>query len=170
MFLSGKNTHTTDLTGLESPIPVSGLELVFSSTDELKPMLGYDSAAGKMKHYRVDKMTAISATDKPRDGGDAFKDVDMSAYLKKVFGMFTGDGPRVTLRFADELVGAVIDRFGKDVMIIPDGEKHFTVSLDIVVSPQFYAWVFGFGTDAEILSPENVRKEAGEKARALVHR
>ncbi len=135
--------------------------------DENYYMLGYDSAAGKMKHYRVDKMTAISATDKPREGGEAFKDVDMSAYSKKVFGMFTGEEQRLTLRFADALVGAVIDRFGKDVMIIPGGEKHFTVSLDIVVSPQFYAWVFGFGTDAEILSPENVRKEAGEKARAL---
>ena len=135
--------------------------------DENYYMLGYDAAAEKMKHYRVDKMTAISAADKLREGKDAFKEVDMSAYSKKIFGMFTGDEQRVTLRFTNRLVGAVIDRFGKYVMIIPDGEENFTVSLDIAVSPQFYAWVFGFGTDAKILSPADVRAEAGRIVREL---
>lgn len=92
----------------------------------------------------------------------------MSQYTQRVFGMFTGRPQRIKLRFADHLAGAVVDRFGRDVMLVRDGEAHFTVTLELTVSPQFYAWVFGFGTEAEILSPEPVRREAAAAARAIV--
>lgn len=125
----------------------------------------WDEDAGKLKHYRVDKMARISALEDRRQGKEAFVGVDMSAYSQKVFGMFGGQAQTVRLRFASHLAGAVIDRFGREVMMIADGEEHFTVSLEVVVSPQFFAWVFGFGTEAEILAPEAVRNEA--KAIAL---
>ncbi len=129
--------------------------------DENYYMLAWDEDAGKLKHYRVDKMTGIRALEDSRLGKEVFDKVDMSAYSKKVFGMFTGEAQKVRLRFANHLAGAVIDRFGRDVMMIADGEESFTVSLEVVVSPQFFAWVFGFGTEAEILFPESVRNEAG---------
>ena len=68
------------------------------------------------------------------------------------------------MRFARHLAAAVIDRFGKDLILIPEGEESFTVTAEVAVSPQFFAWVFGFGTEAEILSPEAVRREAGQLA------
>ena len=135
--------------------------------DENYYMLGYDAAAGKMKHYRVDKMVGIEATGQERQGKDCFAGIDMSAYSKQIFGMFTGSEQTVKLRFENPLVGAVIDRFGKEVMLIPDGDEHFTVSVDVAVSPQFYAWLFGFGTAVEILSPESARRELSERAKAV---
>lgn len=134
---------------------ISPLSLMWD--DENYYMLGFDSEAGKLKHYRVDKMTEISALDRSRDGKDEFKKIDMSQYSKKVFGMFTGELQKVRLRFENHLVGAVIDRFGRETMILSSDENHFTVNVDVAVSPQFFAWVFGFGTAVEILSPENVR-------------
>ena len=127
--------------------------------DENYYMLAWDDEEGLLKHFRVDKMAQITALDEPRRGQEAFRAVDMSAYSQKVFGMFTGEVRKVRLRFARHLAGAVIDRFGKDVMLIPEGEEHFTVTVEVAVSPQFYAWVFGFGDEAEILSPESVRQE-----------
>ena len=47
---------------------------------------------------------------------------------------------------------------------MPDGEDCFTVSVSVVISPQFYAWLFGFGTEVEVVSPESVRKEVKELA------
>lgn len=131
--------------------------------DENYYMLGYDADAGKLKHYRVDKMAEISATEKCRDGKNTFKKIDMAQYSKEVFGMFTGEIQTVKLRFANHLVGAAIDRFGRDIMIIASDGEHFTVSVDVAVSPQFFAWVFGFGTEVEILSPEPVRNEFKER-------
>jgi len=127
--------------------------------DENYYLLAWDADAAMLKHYRVDKMTQISHLDAVRCGKEAFSKVDMSAYSKKVFGMFTGAETRVKLRFANHLIGPVIDRFGKDLFISPDGDAHFTVHLDVAVSPQFYGWLFGFGHEVEVLSPEAVREE-----------
>ena len=135
--------------------------------DENYYMLGYDPEAEKLKHYRVDKMTNIESAETERSGKELFAGMDMSSYSKQVFGMFTGSEQTVKLRFENRLAGAVIDRFGKEVMLIPDGNEHFTVSADIAVSPQFYAWVFGFGTAVEILSPDSARQELAQLAKSV---
>ncbi len=127
--------------------------------DENYYLLAWDSETQKMKHYRVDKMYKVSMTEFEREGIKEFEKVDMSAYTKTVFGMFGGNEQKVKLRFSNKLVGAVLDRFGRDTIVIKDGDEHFTVSVNVVVSQQFLAWVFGFGTDAEIISPEEIRNE-----------
>jgi predicted DNA-binding transcriptional regulator YafY len=135
--------------------------------DENYYMLAWDAEAASLKHYRVDKMLEITKLDRTREGKDAFNEIDMSAYSKKVFGMFTGQERQVKLRFRNHLAGAVVDRFGADVILVPEGEETFTVTVELAVSPQFYAWMFGFGREAEILSPEDVRKEASEQAKSI---
>ena len=124
--------------------------------DENYYMVAFDSVAGKIKHYRVDKMADISVTEQNRDGKEAFASLDMAVYAKKVFGMFSGTERTVKLRVANHLVGAILDRFGKDVFIVPDGEEFFTVSVNVVVSPQFFGWISAFGSDALIIAPEDV--------------
>ena len=124
--------------------------------DENYYLVGFDSDAGIIKHFRVDKMADIGTIAEDRDGQDIYAALDMGVYARKTFGMFTGDEVSVRLRFDNDLVGAVLDRLGRDVMLIPDGDTHFTVHTDVVVSPQFFAWVLGFGDKARILSPESV--------------
>ena len=145
---------------------VSPFALVWD--DENYYMIAWDSSAEKMKHYRVDKMFKVSMTDDAREGIEDFEQVDMSAYTKTVFGMFGGDEQKVRLRFANHLVGAVLDRFGRDTIIIKDGDEHFVFTVSVVVSQQFLAWVFGFGTDAEILSPYEVREEMKTQAEEIL--
>lgn len=135
--------------------------------DENYYMLAWDSDAEKMKHYRVDKMEKVSLTESEREGTKEFDAFDMSAYTKTVFGMFGGNEQKVKLRFANHLVGAVLDRFGRDTIIIKDGDEHFTFTVNVVVSQQFLAWVFGFGTEAEIVSPEEVCNEMKKQAKLV---
>ncbi len=138
--------------------------------DENYYMLAWDSEAEKMKHYRVDKMQKVSLTENDRDGSDEFEKVDMSAYTKTVFGMFGGKEQKVKLRFTNHLVGAVLDRFGRDTIIVKDGDEHFTVTVNVVVSQQFFGWVFGFGNDVEIISPEDVRLEMKNHAEEIIRK
>ena len=135
--------------------------------DENYYLLAWDETAGELRHYRVDKMAQIDALERPREGKDAFRALDMSQYSQRVFGMFGGQTQRVKLRFADHLAGAVLDRFGRDAMLVRDGEERFTVTQELTVSPPFFAWLFSFGTEAEILAPESVRREAVPALRAL---
>ncbi len=121
-------------------------------------LLGWDEETEELRHYRVDKMERIAARSEPRRGREAFAQVDMAAYSQQVFGMFGGAVQPVRLRFARHLAGAVIDRFGRGLILVPDGEERFTVTAPVAVSPQFYAWLLGFGDEAEILGPAAVRE------------
>ena len=124
--------------------------------DENYYLVAYDSEAGIIKHYRVDKMEKISTLDEERDGQEVYQALDMAVYTRKTFGMFTGEEIKVQMRFENHLVGAVLDRLGSEVFIVPDGPAHFTVRTDVVVSPQFFAWVLGFGPQAQIVGPAHV--------------
>ena len=135
------------------------------SDDENYYLLGYDGEAGLMKHFRVDKMLRIRTGKSDRQGGGIFEKMDMSEYSKSVFGMFGGERETVCLEFADHLAGAVIDRFGRDTILVPHGDGHFTVTVSAVVSQHFFGWLFGFGTEVRILSPDRVREKMKESLR-----
>lgn len=124
--------------------------------DENYYMIGYDSESEKIKHYRVDKMMKINLSAKAREGQQTFETFDIGTYTKMTFGMFGGQQETVKLRFNNRLIGVVVDRFGTDVHIVPDDTGSFTVTLTIMLSPPFYAWIFGLGEDVEILSPSSV--------------
>jgi len=135
--------------------------------DENYYLVAHDSAAGILKHFRVDKMADIEVTEESRDGEESCAALDMGVYARKTFGMFTGEETSVQMRFENELVGVVLDRLGRDVMLVPEDEDHFTVRTDVVVSPQFFAWIFGFGGKAQILGPEPVVKAMAEQLRQV---
>lgn len=114
-------------------------------------LAAWDEENGEVRHYRVDKMTDITITGMPRH---VPKNWDPEGYARRHFGMFSGRQGQVRLRCTSALAGVVLDRFGQDVMLVPDGEDHFTVTLDVVVSPPFRGWVFGLGDGVEVLSPD----------------
>lgn len=121
--------------------------------DENYYLVGYDTDAGMIKHYRVDKMLHIKISDESREGKEHFKKLDMADYAKKSFGMFGGKEQTVKLSVHNKLAGVIIDRFGKDVMMIPADEEHFNVNVDVRVSRQFLGWVFSLGSDIQIVGP-----------------
>ncbi len=122
-------------------------------------LIGYDMEAGILKHFRVDRMLHIGILNIEREGREEFSRFDLARYTRQTFGMFGGDEQMVRLRFHNKYVGVVIDRFGKNVPLRPDGESHFIARVNVAVSEQFYGWLTGLGRDAQILSPEAVVKE-----------
>ncbi|MGN0550614.1 MAG: helix-turn-helix transcriptional regulator [Acutalibacteraceae bacterium] len=122
-------------------------------------LIAYDSLADKLKHYRVDKMQSINILDFERDGEDTYGGFNSAEYAKKTFGMYGGEEQSVKLKFKNELIGVVVDRFGKDIFITKDGDDSFTVNVSVMVSGQFFAWLFGLADGVTILSPESVIKQ-----------
>ncbi len=126
--------------------------------DENYYLVAFDQVAGKMRHYRVDKMLKMSCIDSDREGREIFEKSNVSEYTKKNFGMFAGEEETVKLEVHNGLVGVILDRFGTDTMIIPADKEHFRVNVRVSVSNQFFGWLFGLGDGVKILGPENVKE------------
>ena len=135
--------------------------------DENYYLVGYDSEADTLKHYRVDKMLHIQMSDEKREGQEHFERLNMADYAKKSFGMFGGKEQKVKLLVKNELAGVMIDRFGKDIMMIPKEEKYFTVNVDVHISNQFLGWVFSLGDGVKIISPDEVVEQMNQEAERL---
>ncbi len=135
--------------------------------DENYYLIAYDKKAGIIKHYRVDKMESITVTEDERDGGDKFEKFDVAHYSKGVFSMFGGEETEIKLSVDNSLIGVIVDRFGSDIFIVKESENTFTVSVKVMLSPQFYAWIFGLEDKIKILEPKSVADEFSQKIKAI---
>lgn len=139
--------------------------------DENYYLIAYDDESQKIKHYRVDKINKIKITDKKRQGKEHFAAFDMAAYSKMNFGMFGGKETKVKLRFKDEMVGVLLDRFGKDISIRKSASNGWSeTNVDVAVSDQFFGWIFALGGSVVIAGPDEVKarfKEELEKVKEL---
>jgi len=116
-------------------------------------LVAFHHAYREMRHYRVDKMTEIVVTSLDRDGKDQHPDFQLAEYGQKHFGMYGGQEVRVTLRGRKDKAQLVWDRFGQDIILVPDGEEHFTVTLPVVISPQFFGWLLGLDGSVTLAGP-----------------
>lgn len=137
--------------------------------DENYYLIGFDHKDEMIKHYRVDKMLNISLGEGIRLGKKAFDERDVAAYSGKVFNMFGGKSTKVCLEFDKSLCGVVIDRFGKDVfMRNSENEGKVYVYCDVVVSPNFFGWLFSFGEKVKIATPSEVASEFKEYCKKVI--
>ncbi len=135
--------------------------------DENYYLVGYDSEADSIKHYRVDKMLKIAETENLREGREKFDQFDMAAYSKKMFGMFAGEERRVNLVFENRFANVVVDRFGKDITFFKVDDEHFQVNVNVAVSRQFLGWVMSLGRGVKITGPDEVVEMMKEEVTRL---
>ena len=98
--------------------------------------------------YRVDRMTDIQLTEANRIPCPELTGKALHDHANRLFQMYSGDALDVKMRFHRSLLNVVIDRFGKDTMLIPDGDEYFNFTVKVAISPMFLSWVIGFGAKA----------------------
>ncbi len=125
--------------------------------DENYYLITYKEKYDDYAHYRVDKMESIEITEEDRVLSE--EPFDLSAYSKTTFAMFGGEETEVSIKFENDLVGVVFDRFGTDVRIVKADEDHFICTVKVAVSPHFLSWIVSFGRRAKIMSPDYVVDE-----------
>ena len=118
-------------------------------------LLAYSDRHG-VTSYRADRMTDIRLSNAPRIPCPELTGKALNDHASRLFQMYAGDKLDVKLRFHRSLINVVVDRFGKDTMLIPDGEDFFTFVVSVAVSPMFLSWVIGFGDKAKVLYPLSV--------------
>ena len=134
--------------------------------DEQYYLIAYYEKRSKIINFRVDRMESVSILDdsvvpKPVN-------FNVAEYLNSSFSMFSGESTDVKLRFTNDLINPVLDRFGKDITIIPDGDESFTVHVNVKAEAPFYAWLFMFGSKAEIIEPDHLREKYKEQLKTVL--
>ncbi len=124
--------------------------------DENYYLIGYDNLGKMIKHYRVDKMLNLQIMKVPREGRELFVKFDLASYSQRVFGMFGGTEEVVRLLCRNELIGVMLDRFGREVPVCPVEDSHFSISVRVNVSQHFFGWLFALGTGVRIEGPDRV--------------
>ena len=102
---------------------------------------------------------------KPKSKGFKVED-----YAKKTFEMYDGEEETVRLLCDAGLMKYVVDRFGEDVKIArsEDTEGAFIATVEIALSPTFYAWVFQFKGGIKINAPMAAALELRNMAEAFI--
>jgi len=125
-------------------------------------LITYNAKHDSLTHYRVDRMSNVVALDEEANKIDKNK-FSIAEHVKRVFGMFEGEIVRAKLSFHNTLVNAVLDHFGKDVIIIPSKEDWFEITVDVSVSPVLLSWIFNFGELALIVEPDTLIEAMKER-------
>ena len=133
-------------------------------SDENYYLISHSPKHEKLTHFRVDRMNAIKILDEARTPVEDVmgKGFSIGEYSKKVFSMYSGESMRVTLLCENSMVNPVIDRFGDRVFIEKNGDGSFKVSVNVDISPTFFAWVFTFAGKIKIISPQSVVESFNE--------
>lgn len=126
----------------------------------------YPKRPDNYTNFRIDRMEEIEILDDKV--AKLPKDFSLSEYMNSTFSMFSGEIRDVKLRFSNFLINAVLDRFGKSVIIIPDGDEHFTVSVKVRKGAPFYGWMFQFGANASIVRPSDMKQEYLDMLRNVI--
>ena len=112
--------------------------------------------------YRVDRMSHIQISQDLRIPCPELTGKNLTEHANRLFQMYSGEATDVKMRFHRSLINVVVDRFGRDIMLIPDGDDHFVFTAKVAVSPIFLSWIIGFGTKAKILHPQSVAEQCRE--------
>lgn len=137
--------------------------------DERYYMIAFYDRRDCISNFRIDRMESVEILeDKAKEKPKNFIVAD---YMNSSFSMFSGATQEVKLRFDNQLINAVIDRFGKNITIMADDDTHFTVRVQVKAEhPEpFFGWLFQFGTMAEIVEPCELRDKYTEMLKAVLN-
>lgn len=124
-------------------------------------MIGVFDDGEKVGVFRVDRIE--KRPEILEEAADPFPaDFDFNRYLQTSFRMFGTDHTKVDLICSNDVMDAMLDKFGKDVTTYAYDMENFRAEVEVAVSNVFFSWVFGFGGKVRINGPADVKEKYKE--------
>lgn len=120
-------------------------------------VVGYSEKHGSIGSFRVDRIVTTPQI-LTEEQYEPPKDFDLNVYLNSMFRMYNGERKQVELICDNDLMDAIIDKFGKNVDVSAYDDP-FKATVTTSVGNVFYSWIFGFGGRVYINSLEDVKAE-----------
>lgn len=120
-------------------------------------VLGYSKAHTAIRTFRVDRIDKPQLTSRPAMPKP--KEYRIEDYRDSVFLMY--DGPRQTVKLLcnNDLMNAIVDKFGRNVKTAIADARHFIVTVEVSIGSTFFSWVFNYAGKLRILAPQIVKDE-----------
>lgn len=127
-------------------------------------VVGYSEKHSGIGSFRIDRI-ARQPKILEEDAVTPPADFDLNVYLNSMFRMYNGERKNIELICANDLMDAIIDKFGNDVQVLANDMKSFRVLVNTSVGSVFYSWIFGFHGKVSIKAPEDVKAEYAQMVR-----
>ena len=119
--------------------------------------------------YRIDRMSHIQILPENRIPCPELTGAAFNEHANRLVQMYSGEIVNVKMQFEKDFANVVIDRFGKDTMLIPEPDGiHFNFTVPVALSPMFFSWLIGFGDKARILYPQKAIDACKELCREVL--
>ena len=141
------------------PYVITPLHLVWNG--DCYYMVGVYDYKHRLGSFRVDRI-AKQPLILDEDGTPAPEGFNIEQYINTTFRMYNSEHEEVELICDNDVMDAIIDRFGEDVTTYANDMTSFRAVVNIAISHVFYSWVFGFGGKVRIKGPENIKAEYEE--------
>lgn len=104
----------------------------------------------------ADRLEQVKVLEEQRDGRKIIRKSGLLEYKFKPFGImaYSQGMTMVRLLVHNDCANDLVEKFGTDLIMIPHDKSHFTVSLQLELTPLFFNWVSLYPTKIKILSPE----------------
>lgn len=110
-------------------------------------------------NYRVDRMDRIEVLDEPALKNERIATFDALELESRAFGMYSGQPVSATLLVDESVMGAVVDRFGKDVESVEVGKGKARVYAVVMKSPVLFGWLAQFGECVRVEKPVSLARD-----------
>lgn len=147
------------------PYTITPLHLIWNG--DYYYMVGVYDYQQRLGNFRVDRI-AKAPTILQEDGTPAPEGFDINDYINTTFRMYNSEHVEVELICDNDVMDAIIDRFGEDVTTYANDMSSFRVIANVAISHIFYSWVFGFGGKVKIKGPESVKQKYKEMVKSAI--
>jgi len=122
-------------------------------------LIAYSSRFESTANYRVDRMDSVQMLEETVTPKALELRQQVGSFTEQAIKMYGGQIIDVALEFHRSLIGAVYDRFGENIHIIPWAKEQCRATVKVQISPTFWGWIFQFGKLMRILSPQKVKEQ-----------
>ena len=125
-------------------------------------LIGNSSSNDGLTHFKLEMITNLKMTDEPVRNPETLpehgQNFDLCAYLHSRPNMWSGEKVSVKLRCDNYIRDEIRMHFGKNLMMMDDGDQHFIVHIDVADNTGLYQWLAENGTKVCVLSPDSVKE------------
>lgn len=118
----------------------------------------------QIKHLRLDRIKLIQIKE---EKAPKITQLDITDYLRKTWYMYSGEETKVRVKFKSICKKVVVERKINEGHIIEEQEDYFIYEFICNGYQGIKLWLMGFGADAEVLEPIELRNQIKNDAKKM---